>query len=57
LNPQAPTVGGSVNQLLTDGAFSYAQVRPSGVQRVLDDALAAYRARGVNRDVEEGLAR
>lgn len=45
LNPQAPTVGGSVRQLFADGAFAYAQVRPKAVRAVLDEALARHRER------------
>jgi hypothetical protein len=44
LNPQAPTVAGSAKQLLREGAFAYAQVRPKAVRAVVEEALQAYEA-------------
>jgi len=44
LNPQAPTVGGSLSGFMFGGAFSYAQVDPGDYLSMLGRALERYRA-------------
>jgi hypothetical protein len=55
LNPQSPTVGGSIGRFIIGGAFSYAQVDPGDYLTMLEHALA--RLRDLRHDPQRGIAR